>query len=86
MLVNVPYMEHMGMDKSTISMAIFNSYFDITRGTKNACEIPSIQGKKRRQPSFIATYMGHEGRQLNESLASYSASNSSSRHAKSLRQ
>ena len=33
------------MDKSTISMAIFNSYFDITRGTKNACEIPSIQGK-----------------------------------------
>ena len=64
------------MGKSTISMAIFNSYFDITRGYVHPIDIPSIppDPKERGQrcaediqpkhATLLADAVGVQGRQI----------------------
>ena len=67
------------MDKSTISMAIFKSYFDITRGKKNKKHVnfPVHRGKKTPSAIFYRYLHGPWRSSPYESLASSSASNSS---------
>ena len=82
MLVNIPYMKHMGMDKSTISMAIFNSYFDITRGNKKCMWNSQYTGEKTPSAIFYC-YLHGPSQLMNHWPVIQPVIH---RHAKSLRQ